>query len=207
MGNSTVNVRADVHSLSCVWNRTYEVNENGNERVKEQWFKVKIEGAEGGIRQKFDLLAESDLQFKVSTAERIVDAKSNNTYYPRGRECAQLFGVLADLTQWVDMSGFDASKWARRMPVNSLAYDRLCDYAEMIEAERAEAEKLTAEKAAQAKLEAERIEAAKIEADKAAQAASASPESRITETQVTESVPVVATAASSNGKKGKKQLA
>lgn len=122
---ATTNVKTDVHSLSVVWNRTYEQTATGRESVKEQWLKVAILGAEGSVAAKFALLCTSALQFKVSTAQRVQDAKASDTYYPRGSECAQLFTVLAGMPETVDMTGFDADKWAKRFPVSSHAHKQL----------------------------------------------------------------------------------
>lgn len=124
------NVSVDVHSLSVVWNCTYDRTPTGKPTIKEAWLKVKIDGADGNVAEKFRLLASSPLQFKISTAERVQDAKSSNTYYPRGLECAQLFTILGNVARHVDMAGFDATKWAKRFPTTSQAGYRLADYIE-----------------------------------------------------------------------------
>lgn len=126
------NVSSDVHSLAVVWNRITKISASGSVSYPESWMKVKILGGEGTISKKFDLLYSSKLQFKITTAERERDAKSTDTYYPRGAECAQFFSVLADMVGVVSMEGFDAPKWASRMPVGSLAKLRLQEYIESI---------------------------------------------------------------------------
>lgn len=124
------NISVDVHSLSVVWNCTYDRTPTGKPTIKESWLKVKIDGADGNLSEKFRLLADSPLQFKISTAERVSDAKSSNTYYPRGKECAQLFTILGNVAHHVDMEGFSAEKWAKRFPTTSQASYRLAEYIE-----------------------------------------------------------------------------
>lgn len=148
MASSTVNVKSDVHSLSVVYNRVRVVSPTGTESWKESWIKVKIEGAEGSVLKKFRLLFESSLQFKISTSERVGDAKASDTYYPRGKECAQLFAVLADCSNYVDMEGFDAQKWTKRFVTTMLAGKRLAEY---VAFQASEIARLQAEKDAQEK--------------------------------------------------------
>lgn len=128
-------VQSDVHSLSVVSNRTYTKTTTGRISEKESWIKVTIEGGEGSsVSDKFRLLAASPLQFKVSTAARVQDAKATDTYYPRGAECAQLFSVLGNIRfTTLDMVGFDARKWQKRFSPDMLANERLGDYADMVE--------------------------------------------------------------------------
>lgn len=124
-------IAADVHSLSVVWNVTYDRSSTtGKPTIKESWLKVRIEGAEGSVQTKLALLAESNLQFKIGTSSRINDAKATDAYYPRGLECAQLFTILGNVARHVDMTGFDATKWLNRFPSSSSAYERLSDYIE-----------------------------------------------------------------------------
>lgn len=131
MAAATVNVKSDVHSLSVVRDRVRVIFGTGNESPKESWLKVNISGAEGSIEQKFSLLSNSPLQFKLNLSDRERDAKGGDTYYPRGRECAQLFAVLADLRHYVKMEGFDGAKWQKRFQVESLAEERLSKYVAM----------------------------------------------------------------------------
>lgn len=126
------NVSVDVHSLAVVWNRITKISASGNVSYPESWMKVKILGGEGSISAKFALLYASKLQFKITTAERERDARSTDTYYPRGAECAQLFSVLADMIGVVPMEDFDGTKWADRMPKGCLAKLRLIEYTESL---------------------------------------------------------------------------
>lgn len=129
------NASVDTHALSVVSNRTYEITRSGNTSERETWIKAAINGGEGTVAQKFALLANSPLQFKISTSARIQDAKATDVYYPHGKECAQLFAVMSDLTMYVDMEGFEAAKWEKRFSSGMLAQERLAEYVSYVESQ------------------------------------------------------------------------
>ncbi len=125
-------LKSDVHSLAVVCFRTMEQTSTGRIAIKEQWLKANIIGAEGSVSEKFALLFKSHLQFKVGLSQRVADAKASDTYYPKGKECAQLFSVLSNHVGVVDMADFDVAKWEKRFPVKSHAGICLAKYADSI---------------------------------------------------------------------------
>lgn len=144
MANSSVSI--DTHTLAVVWNRTQKISSTGNVSYPESWLKVKLPGAEGSIASKFGKLHASPLQFKVTTAERDRDAKRTDTFYPKGKECAQLFCILGDVRiTGIDMEDFDADKWTIRFPEGSLAKLRLLEYVDMVAKKQPEERALTKE--------------------------------------------------------------